>query len=182
MNIILIGGSNRRVSTSTQLLHYMKSRLLDKGVTAEVFDLRQKPVPFYSPDQNETDDPNTVDMLKQVLAADGIVLGNPEYHGSLSGVLKNALDFMSSAHFAGKPVLSASSSGGAVGVSSLTHMQTVVRNLHGINCSEWVSIGGEQRKFASDGSPEEGAVKLRVERALDELVRLCSLLRKTGDD
>lgn len=40
---------------------------------------------------------------------------------------------MNVSHISGKPVLSVSSAGGPVGVSSLTHLQSIMRNLHGVN-------------------------------------------------
>ncbi|WP_199615225.1 NADPH-dependent FMN reductase [Paenibacillus alkalitolerans] len=176
MNIVLIAGSYRQDSTSTKLLRYMAKVLQKKGVEASIVDLREMPVPLYMPYSEQTD-ANTAHMIRSVANADGIVLGTPEYHGSVSGVLKNALDYMGSDEFSGKPVLCVSSSGGAVGVSSLTHMQAMVRNMHGINCSEWVSIGGEHRRFTEEGEPEAEAVRTRVDRALDHLIYLTRTLR-----
>jgi len=42
------------------------------------------------------DSENVAALRRQVQEADGIILGTPEYHGSFSGVLKNALDHMAS--------------------------------------------------------------------------------------
>ncbi|KIL40842.1 hypothetical protein SD70_11335 [Gordoniibacillus kamchatkensis] len=176
MNIVLIAGSNRRNATSTKLLRYMGEALRKRGANVKLIDLYETPVPLYSPDAEETD-ANTEAMVRTVGEADAIVLATPEYHGSISGVLKNALDYMGSAEFSGKPVLSVSSSGGAVGVSSLTHLQAIVRNLHGVNSPEWLSLGGDARHFAADGSPADAAVRQRVERTLDSLLRLAELLR-----
>lgn len=77
-------------------------------------------------------------------AADAIVLATPEYHSGISGVLKNALDHLNNQHFHGKVVLSMSSAGGATGTRSLQQLQAMVRNLHGINLPDWISIGGER--------------------------------------
>jgi azobenzene reductase len=176
MHIVLIAGSNRKNASSTKLLRYRAKELEKKGAKATVIDLMETPVPIYSPDSEEIDS-NTERMMQAVANADGVVLGTPEYHGSVSGVLKNALDYLGGAHFSGKPVLSVSSSGGAVGVSSLTHLQSIVRNLHGINCPEWVSIGGESRRFTAEGAPEAENVRLRVNRALDSLLNLSERLR-----
>lgn len=176
LRIALIAGSNRENATSTKLLRYMAETLRKRGMNATLIDLYETPVPLYSPDADGSD-ASTVAMVRAVGEADAVVLGTPEYHGSISGVLKNALDYMGSAEFSGKPVLSVSSSGGAVGVSSLTHLQTIVRNLHGVNSPEWLSLGGDARRFAADGSPADAAVRQRVERTLDCLVRLAELLR-----
>jgi len=176
MKVLFISGSNRSGATSAKLLRYMAEVSRRKGADADVFDLWENPVPLYSPDA-EQGEPNVTALLAAAQQADAIVLGGPEYHGSISGVLKNALDYMGSAHVSGKPVLSVSSSGGSVAVSSLTQLQTIVRNLHGINSPEWISIGGEQRHFSPDGAPQQEAVRQRVERALDTLLALTKALR-----
>lgn len=177
MKIVLLAGSNRKDANSTKLLRYMAKELGKKGVHAVVIDLWDKPVPLYSPDQKDQPDRNTAEMIRLVQEADGIVLGTPEYHGSISGVLKNALDYLGGQQFSGKPVLSASSSGGAVGVASLTHLQDIVRNLHGINCPEWVSLGGDNRRFDELGAPASEMVRSRINRALDYLLFLMERLR-----
>lgn len=177
MRVLFVSGSNRSGATSAKLLRYMASAAKRKGAEPIVIDLWEKPIPFYSPDASPSDS-NLAALLQAAQDADAIVLGGPEYHGSISGVLKNALDFMGSVHFSGKPVLSVSSSGGAVAVASLTQLQAMVRNLHGINSPEWVSIGGEQRQFAPDGTPVHEAVRTRAERAIDTLLTLAQALRK----
>ncbi|WP_309120256.1 NADPH-dependent FMN reductase [Paenibacillus sp.] len=175
MNMVLLAGSNRKDASSTKLLRYMKERLKARGVEATLFDVYESPLPIFSPDDAEAH-PNARRLVAAVQGADGLVLGTPEYHGSISGALKNALDYLGSGEVGGKPVLSVSSSGGAVGVSSLTHLQGIVRGLHGINSPEWVSIGGRQW-FNADGSPADEGMRTRVERALDQLVAMTEALR-----
>lgn len=162
--IAVICGSNRKESSSTQLAYYIQRILREKEYEGTVIHLYRQPLPFYAPDENENHDPNLVHMKETVMEADGIVLATPEYHGSISGVLKNSLDHLSSEHFSGKIVLSVSSAGGAVGVSSLQQLHTIVRNLHGINCPEWISIGGAERNFTAEGEPETVKIKDRIIR------------------
>ncbi|MFC5469494.1 hypothetical protein ACFPPD_12245 [Cohnella suwonensis] len=47
-------------------------------------------------------------------------------------------------------------------------------NLHGINCPEWVSIGGDQRRFDDSGKPVDPSTADRAERVLATFVRLSS--------
>ncbi|GIO16376.1 FMN reductase [Cohnella xylanilytica] len=176
MKILLIAGSNRRNATSALLLRYMADVLQSRGIEAELYNLYEKPVPLYSPDE-APDDGNAASLVRAASEADAFVLGTPEYHGSVSGVLKNALDYLSSNEFGGKAVLSVSSSGGAVGVSSLTQLQAIVRNLHGINSPEWLSLGGNARQFEANGAPSDAGVRQRAIRSLDALVDLAGKLR-----
>lgn len=182
MNIVILAGSNRKNATSTRLGEYAAEVIRGQGHEAVLFDLYEKPLPFYAPDEKQETDEHLAELNTVLLAADAIILSTPEYHGSISGVLKNALDHLSQAHFSGKPVLSISSAGGAVGVSSLTQMQTMVRNLHGINAPEWISIGGAQRRrfeAAFDGYEEyEGSqdIEDRVQRVLGSFLKLAETL------
>jgi azobenzene reductase len=178
MKIAIISGSNRRNSSSTRMAKFAGERLKLGGHEVKVWDLYTDPLPFYDPDE-ETEANAVVRLAGMVADADAVVLSNPEYHGSVSGVLKNALDFLGSEHFDGKMVLCVSSAGGAVGVSSLQHMQVIVRNLHGINCPDWISIGGDLRRFDDQGEPVHAPVRARVDRVLNTFVSLARKLRIT---
>lgn len=182
MNIVILAGSNRNNATSTRLGEYAVEIIRGQGHQASLFDLYQTPLPFYAPDEKQVDHEHLADLNTRMLAADAIILSTPEYHGSISGVLKNALDHLSQAHFSGKTVLSISSSGGAVGVSSLLQLQAIVRNLHGINAQEWISIGGAQRRrfeATFDGYEEyEGRqdIEDRVQRVIGSFLNLAQTL------
>jgi azobenzene reductase len=166
MKITLLAGSNRKNSTSTKLSRYIEKQLTFLGHDVNFIDLYEKPLPFYSPDSKTDTDPHLINLKEVMLQAQAIILSTPDYHGSVSGVLKNALDHLSFDHFDSKVVLAISSAGGATGMSSLTQLQTIIRNVHGINCPEWISIGSGQHGFTDDGAPELLKVKERTHRTL----------------
>jgi|HigsolmetaAR203D_1030402.scaffolds.fasta_scaffold00601_4 azobenzene reductase len=185
MKVVAIAGSNRSGSTSTRLAKYIVAAIRQQGVRADLYDLHQNPVPFYSPDDAYEDHDGLLALKRMTAAADGIVLASPEYHGGISGVLKNALDHLGKEHFSGKPVLSATSSGGPVGISSLLQLQAIVRNLHGINSPEWISVGGEQRMLFDGAEPEaympEHAALDRIHIALRCFLELIRRMRGQGE-
>lgn len=177
MKIAIIAGSNHQNSSSTLMARYAGERLVSAGHIIDFWDLYARPLPFYDPDA--ANDPEAAIQLANIVAAaDAIVLSTPEYHGSISGVLKNALDYLGGDQFAGKMVLSISSAGGAVGVSSLQHMQVIVRNVHGINCPEWISLGGEHRRFDEEGVPLHPPLRARVDHVLQTFTKLAEKLRE----
>lgn len=175
MKITLIAGSNRKDAASTNLLRYIERVLTTNHVSVELIDLLELPLPLYSPDAERLH-PNVMTLQRAVAEADGLILATPEYHGSVSGALKNALDYLNGSQVGGKPVLSVSSAGGPLGVSSLTHLQTIVRNLHGINCPAWISIGYGSNSFGSDGAPSDEGVRSRVQDVVSSLVELTKVL------
>ncbi|NIK79097.1 azobenzene reductase [Paenibacillus castaneae] len=184
MNITILAGSNREASTTNRLAAYVAQLISQKEHSVVLFDLFQTPLPFYSPDGIDHDHAS-VHLFKQSMKqADAIILATPEYHGSLSGVLKNALDYVGKEHFHRKAVLSMSSSGGAVGTSSLLQLQAIVRNLHGINSPEWISIGGAQRNWLVNELPhyEDGGNEMdnRIRRVTANFLELAALVRPTA--
>ncbi|PYI56427.1 NADPH-dependent FMN reductase [Paenibacillus flagellatus] len=178
MHIAILAGSNKAASTSTKLCRYIETILKGQGHDTTLFDLHKRPVPLFSPDNRNPADDNLASLKRTMLQADAIVLATPDYHGSVSGTMKNALDHLGFDHFDGKTVLSVCSTGGAVGMSPLMQLQQIVRTLHGINCPEWISIGGDFREFDAEGVPVSAAVQERTVRAVSYFVRMASALRQ----
>ncbi|WP_127530939.1 NADPH-dependent FMN reductase [Paenibacillus kobensis] len=177
MKITIIAGSNRKDATSTRAAEYAAGRLTRQGHTVQLFDLYKQPLPMYSPDAGADD--SAVKLQRAMQEADAVILTTPEYHGSISGALKNALDYLGQSHFSGKAVLSISSAGGPIGVSSLQQLQAIVRNLHGINSPEWISIGGAQRSLFEQKPADyehNSGITDRIHRALDVFSELASRL------
>ncbi|MDQ0114221.1 NADPH-dependent FMN reductase [Paenibacillus harenae] len=171
MKITLIAGSNRANATSTNLLRYIESLLKARHISVAFVDLSELQLPLFSPD-NWNFEPNVQRVLEAIADGDGLILATPEYHGSISGALKNALDYITAGQVTGKTVLSVSSAGGPLGVSSLSHLQTIVRNLHGINCPEWISIGYGSNSFDPDGAPLDEGMRTRVRDTLNSFLEL----------
>ncbi len=110
-----ISGSLRAGSTNTLLLHEA-ARLFD----AESFAMGDLNLPLYNGDVEDTDGiPTAVQTLAdQIAAADAVIIATPEYNKSISGVLKNALDWVSRTEgnvWADKPVAIMSSAAGRAG-------------------------------------------------------------------
>lgn len=171
MQITILAGSNRMEASSTTLLRYIEKLLKDLQISVSFIDLAKLPIPLFSPD-NWDFHPNVQQMLATIYEGDGVIIGTPEYHGSISGTLKNALDYLTPDQFEGKTVLSVSSAGGPLGVSSLTQLQTIIRCLHGINNPEWISIGQSSNSFTSDGKPSDENMQKRVQDAVHQFVEL----------
>jgi chromate reductase len=94
MKILALSGSLRRGSYNTALLRAARS-LAPKGVELEITTLQG--VPLYDGDVEASSGvPDVVQRLKQaVRQASGLLIATPEYNGSIPGVLKNGIDWMS---------------------------------------------------------------------------------------
>lgn len=178
MKIIVLAGSNRKTASSKALAKAIASGIVDKGHDAALFDLYEKPLPMFDPDADYGSHPIVEELLEGFYLARGIVLVSPEYHGTVSGVLKNALDFLAYEHFDGKAVLSAATSGGVAAFGALNQLQSIVRNLHGVNSPEWISIGSGERAMDSSGLFLEPKVQERIRLGTDYFLRLAMQLKK----
>lgn len=102
-NVLAISGSLRVASTNTAMLR-MAQLCVPDGVHLYVYEELGQ-LPLFNPDL-EGNEPPAVQRLRTAIGgADALLFASPEYAHGISGVLKNALDWMvSSAVFVGKPV------------------------------------------------------------------------------
>jgi chromate reductase, NAD(P)H dehydrogenase (quinone) len=91
--ILAISGSLRERSYNRALLRAAEE-LAPAGVRIEEFDL--SPIPFYDGDLEAVGDPEPVAELRAAVAeADALLIATPVYNRGTSGVLKNAIDWLS---------------------------------------------------------------------------------------
>lgn len=103
MKILAISGSLRAASHNTALLRAV-ARLAPTEICVELYrDLGK--LPLFNPDLESDDPPAIATLRKKLIAADAVLIASPEYAHGVSGVLKNALDWMVSCEaFVYKPV------------------------------------------------------------------------------
>jgi chromate reductase, NAD(P)H dehydrogenase (quinone) len=104
MKLIAISGSLRSASLNTSVLHAAR-RLAPAGVEVELYDEIGQ-LPFFNSDLEVDALPDEVARFRSAIAsADGVLISSPEYARGVSGVMKNALDWLvGSEQFSGKPV------------------------------------------------------------------------------
>jgi len=129
IKILILAGSLRRDSYNRALTR-AAVQLAPSGVSIETFD-RLGALPFYDGDLEEAGLPGVVvDLWRAIVEADALLLATPEYNGTTSGVLKNALDWASRGPdriLAGKPAAVIGASTGGSGARG--GIESVVRIL-----------------------------------------------------
>src|SRR5690242_13375017 len=108
MRLVMIPGSLRPDSYNTSLLRLAESQM-PAGVDVVWFEELAEVPPFRQELSGEEEAPAVVKRLRNLVkSADGILIATPEYNGSIPGVLKNALDWLSRPYgenaLRGKPV------------------------------------------------------------------------------
>jgi NAD(P)H-dependent FMN reductase len=127
MKVLIFAGSLRKDSYNKKMARISRHFLLSlKDLEIEFVDLKDFPMPVYDADIEAEGIPDSVTQLGQkIAAADALVISTPEYNGSIPGILKNTIDWLSRL----KPVpltgkhlfLTAASPGALGGVRSLWH-------------------------------------------------------------
>lgn len=176
VHIVALCGSMRGGRSFTRLaLQKALDAAQEAGATVDLIDLAGFELPMCGSPQDRPDNPQIVEIQRRVQAAQGILLGSPEYHNSYSGVLKNALDLMGSEEFRGKIVGLLGVAGGSAGaINTLGHLRVVVRGVGGWSLPAQISIPNVRHAFR-DGDFVDPDLAERVRFFGRELVRFTRL-------
>ena len=154
IRVLGISGSLRRGSYNSAALRAAQE-LTPQGMTIDIFDLA--PIPLYNEDVKAQGYPDSVaELRRRVKEADGVLLATPEYNYSVSGVLKNAIDWISrppEQPFDGKPIAVMGASMGLFGTARAQYhlrQMFVFMNGYVLNRPE-VMIAQAQTRFDAEG-------------------------------
>ena len=183
MNVIGISGSLRKGSFNTAALRAAQG-LAPEGMTIEVAQIGD--LPLYNDDVRAAGFPPPVERLRaQIAAADAVLLVTPEYNYSISGVLKNAIDWASrppSQPFEAKPVAIMGASPGLFGSARAQYhlrQMLIFLNAMPLNRPE-VMIGQAQNKFDADGNLTDEPTREFVRKLLVALRDWTERLQKSA--
>ena len=175
MKILLIAGSAAEKSHSTTLLNEIADTAKSAGHDADVWVLANKPLPTtqvrWHYDTLNADDPTVVEFAKAIKEADAIVLGTPLYHGSYSGILKNALDVLWDDAFRDKKVGLVSNAWGVrKSHQACLALVPIVQTLYGQPTQTQIGTAVEDYEETDDGFKLKNQdIKDRVARLVEEL-------------
>lgn len=176
VRIVALNGSLRPGSYTARLLETALIGATELGAETELINLQQYDLPFCD-GRPSADYPETVHALRGLVkSAHGILLGTPEYHGSMSGVLKNALDLMGFEQFEGKIVGLVGVAGGGMGaINALNALRIVGRSLRAWVLPQQVSLPRAHELFNEEGYLKSGHLEERVLEVGREVARFAYL-------
>ena len=161
--VVGLAGSLRAGSATQMAVRCALLGAEEAGARVQLLDLASYDLPFLGRDREPTSRKAVERFLGDIRTADGIILGSPELHGSLSGVLKNALDLANRDTFEGKMLGLIGVAGGRMGASdTLSHLRAIGRSLHAWVVPVQVSIGAADSAFDSRGKPVDEEVRDRL--------------------
>ena len=145
LHILGIAGSMRQGSYGTQILKMVLQESKKYKTDTQILELRQINLPIYDPSASyeSNNNNNNIERVGTALKwADSIILSSPDYHGSMSGAMKNFLDYFWE-EFAGKTFgyIVASHE---KGLTVIDQMRTAIRQCYGWSMPYNISINGEK--------------------------------------
>lgn len=167
-HIVAICGSLRDTSTTLMALEHALTAAADAGASTRLIDLRAYDLPAYDPDAPDAGDSHA--LRTAVRSADGILLGTPMYHGTLSSGLKTALDYLSRRDFNGVTIGLLVTAGGSFPRPLLAHMRSVGRALNAWTFPHQVAIPNAGDQF-EDGIIQDDSLGDRIEDLGRDIVR-----------
>jgi len=162
LNVLGVGSSMRQGSYSTTALNMILDMAKGNEAETKLLDLRQTNLPMLYAAKDDTHEIGQVTEL--VEWADAYILATPDYHGSMSGSLKNFLDYFWS-EFAGKTFgyIVASHE---KGLTVMDQMRTAVRQCYGWSIPYGISINPED-----DFNDKKEVINRKLWSRLDMLAR-----------
>jgi len=151
--IVGIGGTQRPNSSSELAARYALAIAAQAGARVQMFDGPSLSLPLYNP-SDVSRDVRAVALVEALREADGIILAAPAYHGGISGLIKNALDYTEDmkgddrVYFDDRAVGTIACAGGwqAAG-ATLASLRSVVHSLRGWNTPLGVMINTSVKVF-----------------------------------
>jgi FMN reductase len=160
LKVLGVSGSMREGSHSARAIGFVLEAAREHGAETRLIDLRALDLPMYRPRGGAIETDAVRLTTEYVNWADAFVLASPDYHGSMSGAMKNFLDYYWT-EFAGKAFgyLCASHE---KGLTVMDQMRTAVRQCYGWSLPYGASFHGDQDFDASGVTNASVARRLRM--------------------
>jgi NAD(P)H-dependent FMN reductase len=138
--ILAFAGSTRTDSFNKKLIKVAAAGAREAGADVTVIDLRDYPMPLYDEDLEKQGGlpSNTCKLKELMLTHQGFLISSPEYNSSISGVLKNTIDWTSRQDDDEYPLscfknkvagIMSASPGGLGGLRGLVHVRAILSTL-----------------------------------------------------
>lgn len=161
--ILAFAGSTRTDSFNKKLIKIAAAGARDVGAEVTLIDLRDFPMPLYDGDLEQRDGipPAACKLKDLMLPHQGFLISSPEYNSSISGVLKNTIDWTSRQSEGEIPLvcfknkvagLMSASPGGLGGLRGLVHVRSTLENIGVLVIPEQMAVARAHEAFNTDGT------------------------------
>jgi FMN reductase len=184
LRIVGLGGSLRRASTSRGALQVALDAAAASGAEVQLFWVRDLDLPFYN-----ADDPApgvAQDFAETVYGCDAMIWSTPNYHGSVSGSFKNALDWLillvdrDPPYLSNKPIGLVTTAGGTQGLQAINAMDFIARALRGWSVPLVMPVAQSWGAFDAEGRLTDEAIAAQLRALGEEVARAARQFKTDG--
>lgn len=182
IKMLAFSGSNREGSFNKKLVTEAANIAKQMGINVTTINFKDYTIPFYDADlETKEGMPEKVKNLRQLMIQNDVILiASPEYNGSVTALLKNAIDWISRSEegkpsreaFKGKKfILMSVSPGPGGGVRGLTHLRTIIENIGGTVVSEQLVIPNAYSVFDEQGGLKDPKLKEELQQFIKTTIQ-----------
>jgi FMN reductase len=183
--IVGLGGTTRPGSTSERALGVVLQHAESLGCDVRLFGAGDLPLEPYDPGRPERS-PQATALVAALRRADGVVIATPSYHGGVSGLVKNAIDFVEDMRSDDRPYLEGRAVGcvvcadgpQAIG-ATLGALRAVVHALRGWPTPYGAALNPRNAPFGGPGAEPDPAALRACETVGHEVVSFARMVRAT---
>ena len=186
--ILAFAGSTRTDSFNKKLIKIAVNAARNVGAEVTLIDLRDFPMPLYDGDLEKDKGlpENAKKFKKMLLEHQGLLISSPEYNSSISGVLKNAIDWASRKESTEEEALvcfknkvagiMSASPGGLGGLRGLVHLRAMLGNINVLVIPQQLAVNFADKAFDANGALIDPKQNKGVENISAALVKILTKL------
>jgi NAD(P)H-dependent FMN reductase len=182
MRISIISASTRLTRMSHRVALALRQHIAQKtSHLAEVIDLAEYQFPIMEEVLHRHPNPpeGLAEFAERVRASDAFVFVSPEYNGSYTSALKNAVDYLKEGEFAGKVIGVASVTTGALGgMRAAMNMQELVLGVSGFPLPQMLTVGNVAQRFDENGALTDPAYEKNMDVFVTKFVWLAEAVKE----
>jgi NAD(P)H-dependent FMN reductase len=186
--LLVFAGSLREQSWNKRLARLAASVAEDLGAEVEFLDLRDYPLPLFDQDleKAEGEPANAIALKPKFAAAVALLIASQEYNSSITGVLKNTIDWLSRPApeeppliaFKGKVAgLLAASPGALGGLRGLVHVRAILGVLGMIVVPDQLALSRAHEAFDERGTLRDAGTRARLDSVVGSVVEIAGRLK-----
>lgn len=164
-NILAISGSPNKNGSTSAALRYALTGAAYYGAVIRMLELSEYKLPSAGSVNEPEADGDLIRLKNELNKADGFIIGTPEFHNGISGILKYTLDLLDKEQFENKVAGIIGVAGGNMGaVNSLNNLMIICRSLHCWVSPYGVSIANAGRVFDEQKNITDKKIEKRLFR------------------
>jgi len=179
--IIGLGGTPRACSTTEKALTVSLRSAEAAGAQVELLGGSDLALPMYAPPPAERC-PRAQRLVAALRKCDGVIIASPAYHGSVSGLMKNALDYAEDLHTNERVYLDglavgtiACAGGWQAAIQTLTHLRGIIHALRGWPTPFGAALNTSVSLFDAQGQCIDLSSKLQLETVGHQVVEFARM-------